>query len=175
MGAGTERGDCLGGGLRVGSWARLRDQIARVTRRTDEAEDLLHDAWIGMARRENEGGNAPVTNPAAYLARAATNRARDAFRRERHRGASLPLELVDATLADDGPLQDEALIARHRLERLREGVERLSPRTRQIFLLHRLEGHKYREIACDLGISQSAVEKHIAKAMGQLTEWMETW
>jgi RNA polymerase sigma-70 factor (ECF subfamily) len=174
MGARRDIGDDFGGGLRVGGWIRLREQIARMTRRTD-AEDLLHDAWIGMARREDEGTGAPIANSSAYLVRAATNRARDAFRREQHRGPSLPLELVDATLADDSPLQDEALIARHRLERLREGVERLSPRTRQIFLLHRLEGRKYREIAHDLGISQSAVEKHIAKAMGQLTEWMETW
>jgi RNA polymerase sigma-70 factor (ECF subfamily) len=30
--------------------------------------------------------------------------------------------------------------------------------------MHRLDGRKYREIAVMLGISQSAVEKHIAKA-----------
>ena len=67
------------------------------------------------------------------------------------------------------------LIARHRLERLRQGVEHLRPRTRQILLMHRLEGLKYREIATVLGISQSAVEKHIAQAMESLTDWMEDW
>lgn len=74
-----------------------------------------------------------------------------------------------------GPLQDEVLIARHRLERLRQGVEQLKPRTREVLLMHRLEGLKYRDIAAALGISQSAVEKHIAQAMASLNEWMEDW
>ncbi len=37
--------------------------------------------------------------------------------------------------------------------------------------MHRLDDMKYREIAERLGISQSAVEKHIAKAALFLTEW----
>jgi RNA polymerase sigma factor (sigma-70 family) len=150
-------------------WTRLRDQVARMTRRAD-AEDLLHDAWVGLAERR-----ASADKPDALLARAAANRGIDAYRRERRRGESIAMEFAAETLADAGPLQDEALIARHRLERLRQGVAQLSPRTRQIFLLHRLEGRKYREIATDLGISQSAVEKHIARAMVQLGEWMESW
>nr|WP_315380315.1 sigma-70 family RNA polymerase sigma factor [uncultured Sphingomonas sp.] len=152
-------------------WARLRDQIARMTRRED-AEDLLHDAWIGIAERQVEAANA-----AALLARSAANRGIDAYRRER-RIAAMPgtdAICVAETIADLQPLQDEMLIARHRLERLRLGVARLSPRTREIFLMHRLDGRKYREIAQDLGISQSAVEKHIARAMAHLTDWMEHW
>jgi RNA polymerase sigma factor (sigma-70 family) len=152
-------------------WARLRDQIARMTRR-DDAEDLLHDAWIGITERQAEAANA-----AALLARSAANRGLDAYRRERRIGALLVADSAVATdaIADRRPLQDEMLIARHRLERLSGGVAQLSPRTREILLMHRLEGRKYREIAQDLGISQSAVEKHIARAMAHLTEWMENW
>lgn len=152
-------------------WVRLRDQIARMTRR-DDAEDLLHDAWIGIAECQTD-----VENPAALLARSAANRGVDAYRRERRIGATLVAGAIIAadTVPDVRPLQDEILIARHRLERLRRGVAQLSPRTREIFLLHRLEGRKYREIAQDLGISQSAVEKHIARAMAHLTNWMENW
>lgn len=154
----------------VGSgWARLRDQIARMTGR-DDAEDLLHDAWVGIAERR-----VVADNPTALLARAAANRGLDAYRRERRSGTAVPVELAAGTIPDDGPLQDEALIARARLDRVRAGMEQLSPRTRQIFLMHRLEGRRYREIAEELGISQSAVEKHIARAMTHLTAWMEDW
>ncbi|MGK6320685.1 RNA polymerase sigma factor [Sphingomonas sp. DT-204] len=156
-------------GLLVRHWTQLRDQIMRMTRR-DDAEDLLHDAWVGLAERQ-----AVAENPAALLARAAANRGLDAYRRERRIGAMAALDLVADTVADHRPLQDEALIVRRRLERLRGGVEQLSPRTRQIFLMHRLDGRKYREIAEELGISQSAVEKHIARAMAHLIEWMENW
>lgn len=152
-------------------WARLRDQIARMTRR-DDAEDLLHEAWVGIAERQVAPANA-----AALLARSAANRGMNAYRRERRIGAMLVADAARAAeaTADLRPLQDEMLIARHRLERLRVGVAQLSPRTREIFLMHRLEGRKYREIADELGISQSAVEKHIARAMAHLTDWMEHW
>lgn len=167
MGVSRIAGDwALGSG-----WARLRDQIARMTRR-DDAEDLLHDAWIGIAERRPDIGNA-----AALLARSAANRGLDAYRRERRVGATLVPDTVVAAdaIPDMRPLQDEMLIARHRLDRLQRGVAQLNPRTREIFLMHRLEGRKYREIAQDLGISQSAVEKHIARAMADLTDWMENW
>ena len=150
-------------------WDRVRNQVSRMTRR-DDAEDLLHDAWLGLAERGVE-----ARNPTALLTRAAANRGLDAFRREQRTGPTIPADLAAETIADLMPLQDEVLIARHRLERLRQGVEHLRPRTRQILLMHRLEGLKYREIATVLGISQSAVEKHIAQAMESLTDWMEDW
>lgn len=150
-------------------WARLRDQIARMTGR-DDAEDLLHDAWLALSERR-----LAADRPAAMLARAAANRGIDAHRREARLGAAVPLDIASEIVADAAPLQDEMLIARHRLERLRGGVAILPPRTREIFLMHRLDGRKYREIADDLGISQSAVEKHVARAMALLTDWMETW
>lgn len=150
-------------------WVRLRDQIARMTRR-DDADDLLHDAWIGITERKTK-----VDNPEALLARAAANRGIDAYRRERRLASSLANGAAAEMIADLRPLQDEMLISRHRLERLKGGVAQLSPRTREIFLMHRLGGRKYREIAQELGISQSAVEKHIARAMAHLTDWMEHW
>ncbi len=150
-------------------WERVRNQVSRMTRR-DDAEDLMHDAWVGLAERGVE-----ARNPTALLTRAAANRGLDAFRREQRLGRTIPTELVAETIADGSPLQDEVLIARHRLERLRQGVEQLKPRTRQILLMHRLDGLKYREIAVALDISQSAVEKHIALAIECLTDWMEDW
>ncbi|MET1756121.1 sigma-70 family RNA polymerase sigma factor [Novosphingobium sp. RD2P27] len=153
----------------VGSWNKLREQIARMTRR-DDAEDLLHDAWVGLKQREVE-----ARNPTGLLMRAAANFGIDAHRRESRWARMLSPDTELDAMADGMPLQDEVLIARQRLDRLRAGIALLSPRTREIFLKHRLEGLKYREIAQELGISQSAVEKHIARAMTHLIEWMESW
>ncbi|WP_334183825.1 RNA polymerase sigma factor [Novosphingobium sp.] len=151
------------------SWARLRDQVARMTRRED-AEDLLHDAWVKVASAQ-----VPARNADALLARVATYRGIDLYRRECRSGETVVWDADVDEVADTHPLQDEILIARERLERLRGGVNSLSPRTRQIFLMYRLDGRKYREIAEELGISQSAVEKHISRAMTHLADWMENW
>lgn len=148
-------------------WARLRNRIARLTRR-DDAEDLLHDAWVGLKHRSID-----VRNPEALLVRTATNHGIDAWRKERRIKGFIGDQLAAECVADSRPLQDEALIARQQLDGLRQGLAQLSPRTREIFLMHRLDGRKYREIAHELGISQSAVEKHIAKAMAHLLDWME--
>jgi len=44
----------------------------------------------------------------------------------------------------------------------------LNERTRDVFVLNRLEQMKNREIAQMLGISESAVEKHMTKALAHL-------
>jgi len=47
-------------------------------------------------------------------------------------------------------------------------VPALKPRTREAFLLHRLNGDSYASIAMQMDISVSMVEKHIMSAMTTL-------
>jgi RNA polymerase sigma-70 factor (ECF subfamily) len=44
----------------------------------------------------------------------------------------------------------------------------LKPKTREIFLLNRLDGLSYTQIAVRFGISPSAIEKHMIKALAHL-------
>lgn len=150
-------------------WTHILAQVERMTRRAD-GEDLLHDAYVRMA-----GSGAAPDNEAAYLVRAAVNGGRDAFRREKVRGTMEGDEDAIGLLEDRAPIQDEILIARARLERVREGIDQLSARTREVFLLQRIDGLRYREVAERLGISERAVEKHMAKAMAFLGEWTRDW
>lgn len=152
-------------------WAELLARIRRRTRDDQDAEDLLHSAWLRLFayRAEHE-----VREPAGFLVRTAANLAVDRHR-QRKRLAREPLETFEAGLEDGSPLQDEVLAARERLGRVQAGLERLPPRTRQVFVMHKVEGMKLREVAATLGITQSAVEKHIAKAVLFLTEWTKGW
>lgn len=52
---------------------------------------------------------------------------------------------------------------------------RLSERTRDIFLAHRVDGLSYQEIARQHQVSVSTVERHVAKALMLPTAWMEGW
>jgi RNA polymerase sigma-70 factor (ECF subfamily) len=49
----------------------------------------------------------------------------------------------------------------------------LPERTRTVFVLRRIEGWKFQQIAAHLGISVSAVEKHMVRAVEQLGIEME--
>lgn len=151
------------------AWGRLVQKVRRRAPRPEEAEDLLHSAFIRLQQYRARG---EIRNPEALLVQAAVRIGIDGFRRERLARADGDFE--DLTkFADPAPLQDEVYAARERLERVGRGLARLTPRTRDVFLMHRLEGLKYREIAARLGVSQSAVEKHIAKAALFLAEWMD--
>jgi RNA polymerase sigma factor (sigma-70 family) len=150
-----------------------RDLVRRVTRRArgrTDPEDLLHSAWL---RLEHYRSNHVVKDTKAFLVHAAVNIGIDSNRHER----IVAFERDDRAgeIPNDAPLQDEVIVARARLERVKEGLVKLSPRTRRVFLMHRIDGMKYREIAKEVGISQSAVEKHIARAALFLAEWTEGW
>jgi RNA polymerase sigma-70 factor (ECF subfamily) len=151
------------------AWNRLIREVRSRTRGRADAEDLLHAAYLRLMRYRAQHA---VENVAAFLVRTAVNIGVDNYRHDRFTAEVKP---DDVGICENSPLQDEVLAARARLERVREGLSRLTPRTREIFLMHRLDDMKYREIAERLGISQSAVEKHIAKAALFLTEWAEGW
>lgn len=150
-------------------WNRLVRQVGIRVRGRSDAEDLLQAAYI---RLEDYRKTHTVENIGAFLVRTAVNIGVDNYRHERLVAHS---KFDGLLTGENGPLQDEVLASRNRLERVRKGLAQLNPRTREIFLMHRLQNLKYREIAQLLGISQSAVEKHVAKAAVFLTDWTEGW
>lgn len=153
-------------------WAKLLRRIERWSGRSADAEDLLQTAYERLYRlRERDD----VRKPMGFLYRAAVNVAIDHARQDRMIDGGFDIDHDGSLLADLSPMPDEALASRQKLQRVREGIARLPERTREIFIMHRLEGLKYREIAARIGISQSAVEKHIARATLFLTDWSEGW
>ncbi len=146
--------------------ARLIRWIARHHGARVESEDLLHDAFV---RFEQQRRRAIVSDPIGFLLHTASNLVIDEYRKRRLRQmAADDTEL--ARIPDPEPPVEDILTARSRLERADRILDALSERTRAVFLMHRLEGRKQSEIASSLGISTSAVEKHIAKAAGLLTQ-----
>jgi RNA polymerase sigma-70 factor (ECF subfamily) len=73
-----------------------------------------------------------------------------------HSGAQPELE--------EQPSAEAALIARQQLGILQRVLDGLPERTRTIFQRFRLDGDPQRVIAADLGISVSAIEKHLTRA-----------
>jgi len=150
-------------------WHSVLRTVRRVLRGTHDAEDHLHSAFIRFAEYRDRDA---VANPAAFLVRTAANLAVDERRRRRRREAqSTDIELTE--VADDQPLCTDVLAMRERLENVLAGLDTLGSRTSEIFLMHRISGLKHRDIAAHVGITVSAVEKHIAKASSFLSSWKE--
>jgi len=151
-------------------YSRVCSALMRRGRTSHEAEDILQDAWVKMACYESEH---PIKQPEAFLMRIALNLSVDAYRMSVSHGEQVAVE--DVVLLDAAPPIDDVVLAKERMARLNICLLRLSPKTRDIFLSYRLEGLTYQEIAARHGLSISAVEKHVARAMMQLTAWMTDW
>jgi RNA polymerase sigma-70 factor (ECF subfamily) len=150
-------------------WRALLGRVRRATRRSPDAEDMLQSAIVRMQEYAKRN---TVENPTAFIVRTARNLSIDAAR-QRNFLSGLVVDARTELIADRSAIQDEVIAARIRLERVRSAIECLSPRTRTIFLMHRIEGLKYREIAAQLGITVSAVEKHIARAAAHIADLAE--
>jgi RNA polymerase sigma-70 factor (ECF subfamily) len=131
----------------------------------DEAEDMAQDLYLKLEDL-NVG---TIAEPRAYLYRMADNllldRRRTAIRRVRREELwSQAGTDLRASPADPATAADEALIARQRLQIVESALASLPERTVEIFRRFRVEGERQRQIAADLGISVSAVEKHLQRA-----------
>ncbi|HET7083416.1 MAG TPA: sigma-70 family RNA polymerase sigma factor [Rhizomicrobium sp.] len=155
-----------------GFWKRTLKNIARQARGDIDPEELLNIAFL---RLERYSAVRPVNDPKAFLVQTAKNLLIDNYRHAQISARYAEDVLQSSEDRDDSPLQDEVFAARARLERVKRGLDQLPPRTREIFLMYRLDELKCSEIAREIGISVSAVEKHIAKAMFFLTKWSEGW
>jgi RNA polymerase sigma-70 factor (ECF subfamily) len=137
-----------------------------------EAEDLTQEVFLRIAGRP-EGENRELAE--GFIFTVAANLLRDQARRARSRSSGNHLSLEAGEVPpDDGAALVETLeperilMSREVLARVLRALDLVPPRTRDIFLLFRLEGMRQREIAHLHGISVSAVEKHIVKALKQL-------
>jgi RNA polymerase sigma-70 factor (ECF subfamily) len=109
---------------------------------------------------------AGLERPQAYLRRIAANLLKDRAKTARRRSAALHMVADEEVLPGFDPQRH--LESRDMLMRLEAAMMRLRPRTREIFMAHRVHGESYAEIAERTGISVKGVEKQMAKALVQL-------
>lgn len=144
--------------------ARLRRFFARRAGPAD-APDLVHETFVRMARTER-GPRPAIENPAAFLTRIAANLLKDRAKTAARHASTYHVEYDEQLHGQVDPHQ--LLDDRDALARLEKAVSRLNHRTRRIFLLHRVEGLTYAEIADEVGMSAKGVKKQMAKALFQL-------
>ena len=153
-----------------GAFASVRAALMRRGRTTHDADDLVQEAWVRLAGYEIEH---EVIEPEALLMRIALNLSIDTYRARAARGDEVQLEEV--VLIDATPTAEAVVLSRERMARMSICLGRLNDKTRDIFIAHRIEGLSYQDIAQSHRLSISTVEKHIAKALVQITGWMKGW
>lgn len=144
---------------------RLKKLLQRRGNTREEAEDLIQQAFLRVKVYCDEGGE--VREPEAFLVRTVLNLSRDARERE-HRDLYVAERVETLAIADPAPRPDEVLELEDRLKEFESVLSAISPRTRDVFFMHRVNGLSYAQIAEHFDVSVSAVEKHIARAVAAL-------
>lgn len=130
-----------------------------------EAEDLAQDVLeraLSKARWET------AEQAKGYIFRIAVNRWHDRNRRSLTHGVVVEWDDAASFAQAEESSPERVLGSEQELHAVVEALASLSERTRDVFLLFRLEQMKHGQIAEMFGISVSAVEKHVSKAVAHL-------
>jgi RNA polymerase sigma factor (sigma-70 family) len=147
----------------------LRGGLVRFFKRrlqgADDIEDLVQEVFLRIVRR---GQCHQIDNLDGYIFQTASSVLKDRGRRRKVRllDRHVPLEPDVHGGADLGP--ERIVLGRESLKLVGTILLELSKTTRTVFVLRRLEGLPYQEIATRLGLSVSAVEKHMLRAVRHL-------
>jgi RNA polymerase sigma-70 factor (ECF subfamily) len=144
-------------------------QLARKTGCRELARELANETFVRLLRMA-PGNLGRIEQPEAFLRRVSTNLLRDWGRAASLKERAQPtLELASDRQFD--PVAE--LESRDTLRRLERAVAKMKPKTREIFLAHRLHGFRYAEIAERTGHSDKGVEKQMSKAMAKIARFLD--
>lgn len=128
-----------------------------------DAEDIVQDAFHNILRLDEPEN---LDNARAYLYQTAHNLALNRIRKQRRH---------DDYLSAQGQQQDTAspefsVHAQKDLETVEKALPRLPRKCKQAFLLSRVHAKSYDEIAKEMDVSVSSVEKYMIRSLQFLRE-----
>ena len=147
--------------LYIDHHAWLLGWLRRRLHHGDSAADLAQDTFVhilGKPERLQE-----LRQPRAWLSTVAHGLLVDRVRRQRVERAYL--EAIAHLPEAEVPSPESQLILLQTLARVDALLDGLRPKVRMAFLLSRLEGLSYKEIAVRLAVSLGSVEKYMASAI----------
>ncbi len=153
--------------------ASLLAYFMRRTGSAQEAEDLTQETFVRLIGSHSFE---MADEAQAFVFRVASNLLRDRGRSQirMRRFATVPLDAPSGEKFEPRLVEDinpeRVLIAKENLVEVLACLDELGERTKNIFILFRLEGMKQKDIAAYYGIGLSTVEKHVMAAALRLAK-----
>lgn len=137
----------------------------RILHDEEASKDVVSDAFEQVWRKLQ---GCEVDNVSSYLLTTVKNVCLDYIRKQdiRNRYVQASMQVVDWVNNN----LDRVDVQEEKIQAIMQALEELTPRTQQIVRLCYVERKKYREVAAELGISESAVKKHIMQALSYMRQ-----
>lgn len=143
----------------------LRRYFGRLAKDGQEADDLVQEVFLRLVRRGGIGG---VEKVSSFIFEIAANVSHDRYRRRRARRHDDHQAFDPDMHGGVAVAPDHILIDRERLGEVTRILNEMPERTREVFMLRRLEGMRYNDVADRIGVSVSTVEKEMQRAVQYL-------
>ena len=159
----------------VGIYMALRSNLGRAVSGIvppKEVEDIVQETYVRVCQIETTD---QIKDPRSFLFRTARNLALDYVRRSETRLSNSYDELPDYSLPEKSLAVDatfDEVAINEDFGNLCKAVRHLPVKCRRAFVLKKVYGYSQREIAEEMEISESTVEKHIARGITRCTQYV---
>lgn len=134
-----------------------------------DVDDVVQESYLKLLRAKAAG---KIASAKAYLFAVARNTAVTLGRRQTIYSATPLNELPDLRVLDGGPDAANAADASQRLALMRDAINQLPPRCRDVMRLAVLRGMGNAEIAAELGLSENTVRVHLGRAIKKCADFL---
>lgn len=149
----------------------LIQHVTQIVKCPETAADLTQESYLILSQTVQ---TQTIQHPRGFLFKVAINLAFNHLRRNKVAEANAPYLAIEP---QETPSAEHLVIQQQRLERFQAIIDQLPPRRRDVFILHKIHGLSHKEIADELNMTASGVEKHLSKGMifcrRQLMAWDE--
>lgn len=147
-------------------YGRLCTYVTEITKDNSVSEDIVQELFIKLwTNRENIEVRENITG---YLFKSSRNAALNYLRCEKSKKNAIEKIPFDIPQLEDDDLEHDKI-----LSALEKCINQLPARSKEVFLLHRFEGLKQKEISEKLNISVKTIKNQIWKSMQFLKSCVE--
>lgn len=136
-----------------------------------EVDDIIQETYAILVGLESVDH---IDNAKRYMFQTAKSVMLQHLRRARIVSIESVAEIDRLGLAIDEPSPEQLAGDRQDLRRVIALITRLPDKCRQVFILRKMDGLSQREVSERLGVSESTVEKHVARGLRSLMETLST-
>jgi RNA polymerase sigma factor (sigma-70 family) len=131
-----------------------------------DVDDIIQESYAILASLESVDH---IQTPRNYFFEVAKSVVLQSLRRSRVVMIDAPAQAEILEIPEPAPNAERIMSDRQELEQVAAFIDRLPGRCREVFILRKLRGLSQKEVALQLDIAESTVEKHMVKAFASLT------
>ncbi len=132
-----------------------------------DIDDIVQETYARLSTTQSVE---EIRNPRTYLITTARSVILSHIRHARVVPMHSLAQFEAVDFVSDEPDPETIAADRDELRKLAEAIAQLPPRTREVFVLRRVKAMSQREVAQELGVAESTIEKQMSKGFRRLAD-----